>query len=129
MGGLEVDGGDGLVVFEDVVSAFEVGLVAVRGEDFGVGEGGVVGDERETAVGGGVVGNAWFVDNEPDLVVGGDDFAVAGVRAGSAPVLLFVFGGGVLGDRVVDPPAGTGLFQRCVGGGLDGNQGFHPGFG
>ncbi|MBK6501723.1 MAG: hypothetical protein IPG03_04975 [Candidatus Microthrix sp.] len=57
VGGLEVDGGDGLVVFEDVVSAFEVGLVAVRGEDFGVGEGGVVGDERETAVGGGVVGN------------------------------------------------------------------------
>ncbi|MBK7019730.1 MAG: hypothetical protein IPH38_09095 [Candidatus Microthrix sp.] len=88
MGGLEVDGGDGLVVFEDVVSAFEVGLVAVRGEDFSVGE--VVslvmsGKQPSLAAS---WATEWFVDGEPDLVVGGDDFAVAGVRAGSAPLLL-----------------------------------------
>ena len=48
VGLLEVDGRDGLVVFEDVVSAFEVGLVAVRGEDLGVGEEGHNDDRWDT---------------------------------------------------------------------------------
>ena len=48
-GGLwELEGRDGLVVFEDVVSAFEVGLVAVRGEDLGVGEEGHNDDRWDT---------------------------------------------------------------------------------
>ncbi len=43
--------------FEQVVAAFEVGLVAVGGEDFGLGQRRVVCDEREAAIGNGVVGH------------------------------------------------------------------------
>ena len=47
---------DGL---ELVVALFEVGLVAVGGQELGVGELVVVADQREAAVGGGVVGDRW----------------------------------------------------------------------
>ena len=54
--------GDLLGAFELGVAAFQVGLVLVGGEHLGVGEVGVVGDQREAAVGGGVVGDEVVVD-------------------------------------------------------------------
>ena len=47
------DRGDGLGCFEAVVAAFEVGLVAVGGEDLGGGQVVVVGDQRPASVRGG----------------------------------------------------------------------------
>jgi hypothetical protein len=49
-----------------VVAAFEVGLVVVGGEQFCVGERGVVADQREAAVGRGVVGDAVRVEFPAD---------------------------------------------------------------
>src|ERR1035437_1595512 len=51
-----------LDALEQVVSAFEVGLVAVGREDCGVGQVAVAGDQGEAAVAGGVVGDALEVD-------------------------------------------------------------------
>ncbi|MBK6438526.1 MAG: hypothetical protein IPF88_08005 [Candidatus Microthrix sp.] len=121
---LEVDGGDGLVAFEEVVSAFEVGLVAVGGEDFGIGEMLVVGDERETAVAGGVVCDEGFVGVEDEPVASRHDLAVVGVGAWSAPLLLFELGGGVFGDGVANPAGGARCLECGVGCGLDGDLGF-----
>jgi hypothetical protein len=53
---LEVDRRDFLRTFEQVVAALKVRLVVVGGEDFGSGHHGVVGDEREAAIGDRVVG-------------------------------------------------------------------------
>jgi hypothetical protein len=97
-----------------VVAPFEVGLVAVCGEYLGVGHVGVVGDQWEAAVAGGVVGDVVQVD------VGGQGEAVGGdlpvARFGSGPAascLLVRFGGG-LGDGGGDPPVGVSL-RQCGG--------------
>jgi hypothetical protein len=62
-----------------VVAFLEVRLVAVGGQQFGVGEVTVVADQGEAAVGGGVVGDLLVVDGErecEDRLVG---LAVAGL--------------------------------------------------
>ena len=66
------------------VAFLQVGLVFVGGEQFRVGEVAVVADQREAAVGGGVVSDLLLVDGVGDAVVGAGAAAVAGVGAGSA---------------------------------------------
>jgi len=66
-----------------VVAFLEVGLVAVGGEQLGVGEVLVVADQGEAAVGDGVVGDFLLVDAEGEREDRLVRFAVAGVvRAG-----------------------------------------------
>ncbi|MGH3614525.1 MAG: hypothetical protein ACRDRK_18440 [Pseudonocardia sp.] len=70
------------------MAAFEVGLVAVGGQHLGVGQGGVVGDQGEAAVGGRVVGQHVEAGVGADGVAGAGVASVTGVRAGSAATFL-----------------------------------------
>jgi hypothetical protein len=117
---------DGL---EQVVAAFEVGLVAVGGERLGVGQGGVVGDGREAAVGGRVVGDLAGLGLPADRVPGAGVLAVGGVGAGPAALLLAVglFGGFAGGDGDLAGRARVG--QRRGGGFVDRGAGFEPALG
>ena len=67
-----------------MVAPFEVGLIAIGGQHLGGGHGGVVGDERETAIGRGVVGDllgpAGGADGEDGLLTA----PVAGLVARAA---------------------------------------------
>ena len=122
-GAVEVDGGDGLGAFEAVVAAFEVGLVAVGGEDLGRGEPGVVGDQRPAAVGGGSAADgvgAGF-PGEPEagcagLAEAGLGSGTAAVVGGVAPVVFFC-------EPDVEELDGVGVGQDCPGGLLGGDSG------
>ena len=97
-GALERDRRGVLDGLQLVVAFLEVGLVAVGDQDLGVGELVVVGDQREAAVGGGVVADRVGVDVGVDLEAGLGELAVAGVLAGAAALLLAVALLGGLGD-------------------------------
>jgi hypothetical protein len=73
---------------ELVVAFLEVGLVAVGGEQLGVCELVVVGDERELPVGGGVVGDLLVVDGEGEREDRLGRLAISGLLAGAAALLL-----------------------------------------
>lgn len=95
---LEVDRRDVLGSFEQVVATLEVRLVVVGGEDFGFAQRGVVGDQREAAVGDRVVADLLGLDDGGD----GEDCllgaSVAGVGAGSTALLLPVVEPGTMED-------------------------------
>ena len=120
---------DELGALELGVAFLQVGLVLVGGQQLGAGHGGVVADQREAAVGGGVARDLGLVDGEADAVVGAGDAAVAGVVAGSATFLLPEPLVGVCLDGAVDPAGGADLVERRGGGLLGGDGGFHPGLG
>ena len=88
------------------VAFLQVGLVFVGGEQFRVGEVAVVADQREAAVGGGVVSDLLLVDGVGDAVVGAGAAAVAGVGAGSAAF--------VLPEPLLDPLVDTDADQRAA---------------
>jgi hypothetical protein len=71
------DGCDELETLELGVPSFEMGLVLVRGEDLGVGESRVVGDEREAAVALGIEGDELGVDLPAEFETGSTRLAVA----------------------------------------------------
>src|SRR6266540_1505550 len=76
---------DGL---EQVVAAFEVGLVPVGDKRILLGQVPVVGDQREAAVAGGVVGDQVVAGSPLDAVAGAGGAPVAGLGAGPAALLL-----------------------------------------
>lgn len=108
------------------MAPFQVGLVSVGGQDFGVGEGAVVADQGEAAIAGGVGGEGVQGDVGVDREAGGGDFAVGGVRSGASGAGLFVGLDGRLLDRVGDPARGPGVGQGGGGGVFDGGAGFEP---
>ena len=117
LGVLEQHGRGVLDALELVMALFEVGLVAVGAQQFGVGELVVVADQREAPVACGVVGNRGGVDGVLDRPVGTGDLSVAGVLAGPPARLLAQ---GLLGALVHgwgDPAVGLGACQ-CGGRGL-----------
>ena len=71
-----------LDALEEVVAPFEVGLVTVRGEYVGVGHVGVVSDQWEAAVAGGVVGDVVQVDVGGEGEPVGGDLPVARLGSG-----------------------------------------------
>ena len=75
------------VRFGQVVAAFQVGLGPVGGEHLLGGDLPVVGDQREAAVAGGVVGDLVVSGGPGDGVPGAGGAPVAGVGAGPAPLL------------------------------------------
>ncbi len=89
-GAVEQHGRGVLDALEQVVTSFEVRLVAVGAKDVGVAQQSVVTDEREAAVAGRVVTDRV----EPNVVADGKagvaDLAVAGVGSGSAGAGLLV---------------------------------------
>jgi len=114
---VEEHGGDELVAFELMVSAFEAGLVFVGGEDVGWVRVVFVGDERPAAVGAGVGPDDVFMDLEVDAVLGAGDLAVAGVGSGTSPGLLAVTDLLVLLDTETHPSGradGVDCFTCCV---------------
>ena len=114
MGGIEVDGLDFLWPFEQRVTAFEVGLLAVGGQDFGGRHHGVVADGREVAVGDVVVGDLVGSDLGADREGGFLAAPVAGVVAGAAASFLPERHFGGLGDGEADPTRRTGKWpKRC----------------
>ena len=74
--------------FEQVGTALEVGLVAVGGQHLGVGQPGVVGHQREAAVGDGVVGHLLGAGVSGDGVAGAQRAPVARGGPGTASFLL-----------------------------------------
>jgi len=105
---------------ELVVALFEVRLVAVGGEQLGVGERVVVADQGEAAVGGGVVGDLVVLDAEgerEDRLLG---LAVAGLGVGAAALLLAEAVLGGLRDLVGDPALRASAGERRLGGLVDG---------
>ena len=104
---MSVDGGGVLDGLQLVVALLEVGLVAVGGEQLGVGEVAVVADQGEAAVGGGVVADLLCVDAEAEREAGPFDLAVAGVIAGPAAFLLAEALLDGFGDGEGDPALGA----------------------
>ena len=111
-----------LDAFEQVVAAFQVRLVAVGGQDFGVAQVAVVAGQRKAAVAGGVVGDAVEFDVGVDGEVAGEDLAVARLGSGPAGVGLLVGLGDGLADGERGPLLGVGCCE-CGGGLLDGDPG------
>src|ERR1019366_3449973 len=70
--------------FEGGVTAVDAGLVLVGGEDLGGGQGVVVGDEGEAAIGCGVAGGKGGIGGGGQGAAGAGDGGVAGGRAGPA---------------------------------------------
>lgn len=104
-----------------VVLAFQVRLVLVRGQDLGPGEGAVVGDQREAAITGGIVGDVLEVDLGTHGEAADGGLLVAGARAGSAGAVLLVALLHCFGEGEVDPGGGAG-FGQGGGGGLFGRD-------
>jgi hypothetical protein len=100
-----------------VVAPFEVGLVTVGGEYLGVGQVAVVGDQWETSVAGGVVGDVVQVDVGAQVEAAGGDLPVARLGSGLGASCLLVGLGDGLGDGGGDSPVGVGA-SRCGGCGL-----------
>ncbi len=89
-GALQEDGRGVLDGLELVVALLEVGLVAVGAQQLGVDELLVVGDEREAAVGGGVVDDLVGIDGELEPEAKLRLLAVARVLSGAPAALLAV---------------------------------------
>lgn len=102
------------------MALLEVGLVAVGGQQLGVCEVAVVGDERELPVGRGVVGDLLVVDGEGEREDRLDGLAVAGLLAGAAAFLLAVAVLRGLVDLERQPAVRAGAGERVVGGLLGG---------
>jgi hypothetical protein len=111
------------------VALFEVGLVAVGGQQLGVGRRGVVGDQREAAVGAGVVGERLRVDLPGQCEARLGQLAVAGAVGGAAAPLLAEALLGGLGDRAANPARGAGVGERGGRGLLDSDAGAQPALG
>lgn len=95
------------------MSAFEVGLVFVGGEDLRVGEVTVVADVLQVDVGG-------------NAETAGGDLPVACAGTGPAAVFLLVGSVDLLGDRCGDPPFGVSVGQGRGGRFLSGDACFDP---
>jgi hypothetical protein len=108
---------------------FQVGLVPVGGEHLLVGELPVVGDQREAAIAGGVVGDGVVAGSPADGVPGAGGAPVAGVGAGPTTLLLPEALFDALVDGDLQPAGGSGVGQRLGDGLLDGGAGPQPGLG
>ncbi len=109
-------GRDVVRAFELGVTLLEVGLVLVRGEDFGAAEAAVVGDQWPAAVAGGVACDGVVVEAPADGEHIALDLAVAGVRAGSPALLLPDGLEGVRLGRGAEVAARAGGLQSRGGG-------------
>ena len=106
--------------FEGGVTALDAGLVLVGGEDLGGGQGVVVGDEGEAAIGCGVAGGKGGIGGGGQGAAGAGDGGVAGGRAGPAGADLAAGDGVVAGDGAADPTARGGRGDDLPGCGGDG---------
>jgi hypothetical protein len=100
----------------EVLPLFEVGLVAVCRQDLDVGELGVVADQREAAVGGGVAADPAGVDVDVEAVARLGRPDVARVLAGPAALLLAHRPLGGLGHGDGHPALRAGGGERRGGG-------------
>src|SRR5205085_9382278 len=91
-GGVRLGGGAVQHGFPGVVAGLDAGLAFVGGQDLGAGEAGVVGDQREAAVAGGVACGQRGIGDRGQGPGGAGDLGPA--VAGAGPAAAGAFAGG-----------------------------------